>query len=120
MREKARKILEGYGVPVNGVSFSTENCRRIISADASGDIYSLRLLKCGSRSSNRTQRWRDLRQRILQERGLECASCGITPDSIMHVHIDHIKPKSKYPELEYDESNLQVLCKWCNFAKAAR
>jgi hypothetical protein len=34
-------------------------------------------------------------------------------------HIDHIKPRSKYPELELDEDNLQVLCKDCNYGKGA-
>lgn len=31
--------------------------------------------------------------------------------------VDHIKPVALFPKLEYDESNLQVLCKWCNKVK---
>jgi len=31
--------------------------------------------------------------------------------------VDHIKPVALYPELEFEASNLQVLCQWCNKVK---
>lgn len=34
------------------------------------------------------------------------------------MHVDHIKPRSKYPHLAYDVNNLQVLCQDCNFGKS--
>ncbi|RYZ77711.1 MAG: hypothetical protein EOP05_00795 [Proteobacteria bacterium] len=34
------------------------------------------------------------------------------------MHVDHIKPRSKYPHLELEFSNLQVLCRQCNFGKS--
>jgi 5-methylcytosine-specific restriction endonuclease McrA len=34
------------------------------------------------------------------------------------IHIDHIKPRSKYPELELEFDNLQVLCATCNVKKS--
>ncbi len=33
------------------------------------------------------------------------------------LHVDHIKPRSKYPELALDPANVQVLCQDCNFGK---
>jgi 5-methylcytosine-specific restriction endonuclease McrA len=33
------------------------------------------------------------------------------------MHVDHIKPRSKYPHLALRESNLQVLCEACNLGK---
>ena len=36
------------------------------------------------------------------------------------LHIDHIRPRSIFPELSLDPSNLRVLCRICNFKKAAR
>lgn len=33
-------------------------------------------------------------------------------------HVDHIKPRSKYPYLELDGNNLQILCKKCNQDKS--
>jgi 5-methylcytosine-specific restriction endonuclease McrA len=34
------------------------------------------------------------------------------------MHVDHILPRSKFPELELDIDNLQVLCEECNLAKS--
>ncbi|RYZ77144.1 MAG: HNH endonuclease [Proteobacteria bacterium] len=34
------------------------------------------------------------------------------------MHVDHIKPRSKYPHLELEFSNIQVLCPPCNFGKS--
>ena len=36
------------------------------------------------------------------------------------MHVDHIKPRSKYPRLELDFDNLQVLCEDCNLGKSNR
>jgi 5-methylcytosine-specific restriction endonuclease McrA len=66
----------------------------------------------------RKEDWRALRYRALRMAGGKCQCCGSTPDSSGHpLHVDHIKPKSKYPELAMEFSNLQVLCKDCNFGK---
>lgn len=45
-----------------------------------------------------------------------CPKC----DRIMYkgfASIDHIKPKSKYPELIFEYSNLEVICLTCNNEK---
>lgn len=59
--------------------------------------------------------WYILRKEIFRLQGVHCLKCG----SGDKLNIDHIKPKSKYPELEYDLDNLQVLCWKCNMRKAA-
>jgi 5-methylcytosine-specific restriction endonuclease McrA len=41
--------------------------------------------------------------------------CGETKGEF---HIDHIKPRSKFIELELCIDNLQVLCKSCNLEKS--
>jgi hypothetical protein len=61
--------------------------------------------------------WSPIRKKIIGKYGSTCMKCKTKPSSIRDVHVDHIKPKSKYPELKYDKSNLQVLCKKCNFEK---
>lgn len=58
--------------------------------------------------------WRDLRYRVIREQGRKCAACGRTDGEL---HVDHIKPRSKFPELELVQSNLQVLCRACNLGK---
>lgn len=39
--------------------------------------------------------------------------CGMIPPS-GKIHVDHIKPSSKYPKLALILDNLQVLCQYCN------
>lgn len=34
------------------------------------------------------------------------------------MHVDHIKPRSKYPKEELNPKNLQVLCPNCNYSKS--
>ena len=43
--------------------------------------------------------------------------CGASGKQTV-LHVDHIKPRSKYPELALDPNNLQVLCKDCNLGKS--
>ena len=64
-----------------------------------------------------TPRWRALRYRVLREEGRRCFCCGASGKDI-EVHVDHIKPRSLFPELEWERSNLQVLCKDCNLGKS--
>ena len=45
-----------------------------------------------------------------------CQGCGKKKD-IEDTDIDHIKPFSRYPELKWRESNLQLLCRNCNNTK---
>ena len=61
--------------------------------------------------------WKGLRYKVLNKYGRKCMCCGGEPPNVRLV-VDHIKPRSKYPELEMDESNLQVLCNDCNMGKS--
>ena len=63
-----------------------------------------------------TVRWRKLRSLIIKrDKGL-CQRCfikyGIINGEDLQVH--HIKPRVKYPELMFEESNLITLCRTCN------
>lgn len=63
-----------------------------------------------------SREWQVLRYKALKVYGHECALCGAGHGPM---HVDHIKPRSKYPELALVFENLQVLCKACNFGKGA-
>lgn len=65
-----------------------------------------------------TYEWRKLRYKVLLKYGRKCACCGATPEDGRQVHVDHIKPRKKYPELALEFSNLQVLCGECNHGKS--
>lgn len=63
--------------------------------------------------------WRDLRFKILRKFGMACMACGRNRKTHgVILHVDHIKPRSKYPQLELDPENLQVLCEDCNIGKS--
>lgn len=61
--------------------------------------------------------WRALRMRVLLRCGARCQCCGQSAKDGVVIHVDHIKPRRKYPELALVESNLQVLCEVCNHGK---
>lgn len=61
----------------------------------------------------KVKKWFRLRARVLATYGAKCMKCG----SVENIEVDHIKPKSKFPELQWVFENLQVLCRECNVAK---
>jgi 5-methylcytosine-specific restriction endonuclease McrA len=63
-----------------------------------------------------SQEWRVLRYKALKLHGRKCQLCGATDVTL---HVDHIKPRSKFPQLELRLDNLQVLCADCNIGKGA-
>lgn len=62
--------------------------------------------------------WHRLRYDALRRANGCCELCGMSKADGVIIQVDHIKPRSKYPELELDPSNLQVLCKPCNMGKS--
>lgn len=71
--------------------------------------------KSTKRSRNNPTRWKALSRRL---RRLQpwCTQCNATE----HLTVDHIVPVSVDPDREFDESNLQVLCKSCNSQKGTK
>lgn len=68
-----------------------------------------------------TKEWRELRWQVLSNSSGQCSVCGRSYK--LHkviLHVDHIFPRSKYPELELTLSNMQVLCEDCNLGKGAK
>lgn len=65
-----------------------------------------------------SQEWKELRYEVLKERGRRCECCGAGKDDGATVQVDHVKPRSKYPELALEKTNLQVLCEPCNLGKS--
>ncbi len=77
----------------------------------------IRALKQGREPNGfyETEEWQQLRYRVLRTYGRKCMLCGATN---CELHVDHIKPRSKYPELSLAFDNLQVLCRLCNLGKS--
>mgnify|MGYP003331277246 CR=1 FL=1 len=69
----------------------------------------------------RTREWRNLRWSFISRQNGKCQVCGRTHKQHgVTMHVDHIKPRSKYPELELDKNNLQLLCEECNLGKGSK
>lgn len=64
--------------------------------------------------------WRAVRYEALKRCGAACQCCGAKAAKNSPLHVDHIKPRSKFPDLQLEVSNLQVLCEDCNMGKGAR
>ncbi len=58
--------------------------------------------------------WELLRRKALRTYGCKCMKCGAEK---CEMHVDHIKPRSRFPNLQFEFSNLQVLCRNCNMEK---
>ena len=65
----------------------------------------------------KSREWLELRYRVLRKSSAKCMLCGASSRERI-LHVDHIKPISKFPELILDENNLQVLCDQCNLGKS--
>ena len=65
-----------------------------------------------------SREWKELRYEAIRVNGGKCQCCGRSPlDHGIVLHVDHIKPKSLFPKLAFELSNLQVLCEDCNIGK---
>ncbi|MGI9486842.1 MAG: HNH endonuclease [Geminicoccaceae bacterium] len=64
--------------------------------------------------------WRRVRLRALKRDGARCVGCGRGSSDGVTLEVDHIKPKSQYPNLMYDLANLQTLCYDCHRPKGTR
>lgn len=62
--------------------------------------------------------WKAIRYKVLKNSRGRCCLCGRTAsEANAPLHVDHIVPRSKSPNLELEEANLQVLCADCNLGK---
>lgn len=67
-----------------------------------------------------TEEWQRVRYEVLRRSEGCCMLCKRQAYKSNPLHVDHIKPRSKYPELALTISNLQVLCRQCNLGKSNR
>ena len=61
--------------------------------------------------------WNIIRKQVIKKEGRVCAECGHPIRKYSDITVDHIKPRSKYPELSLKTENLRVLCRSCNSRK---
>lgn len=66
-----------------------------------------------------TPEWRAIREVIIRRDGRTCRKCSCHIILEFDLTVDHIRPRSRFPELALDATNLQVLCRSCNASKGA-
>jgi 5-methylcytosine-specific restriction endonuclease McrA len=67
----------------------------------------------------RSMKWRQLRYLALRNTDGRCQACGACAADGVKMHVDHIKPRSRFPELALSLDNLTVLCEDCNIGKGS-
>lgn len=70
--------------------------------------------KASKKSFYSSWEWKELRFATLKRYGAICMLCK----SDKNIVVDHILPRSKFPHLELDRGNTQVLCNDCNMGKS--
>lgn len=66
-----------------------------------------------------SKEWRQVRYQVIKKHGGGCMACGRSKkDHGIVIHVDHIEPRSKRPELALCFDNLQLLCEDCNMGKS--
>jgi 5-methylcytosine-specific restriction endonuclease McrA len=113
--ELQRQIAEAYGVTtVQQTGFTKHVGKKHMPL---AELRSLQREKRKARVAfEKSAEWKALKAEFMKTVPHVCVQCGAKS----RLHVDHIKPKSKYPELALEMTNLQLLCKDCNFEKAAR
>lgn len=112
----------------NGVQHTQQFCRlcKVVTYLPRGSTQKEIILKAAevrskgleriySKSFHTSRKWQELRYKVFKKYGKICMCCN---SSDGRMHVDHIKPRSKYPELALNMSNLQVLCEACNLGKS--
>ncbi|GJJ27854.1 HNH endonuclease [Bacillus velezensis] len=60
---------------------------------------------------------KDIKTKLLKETHGKCAYCESKITHVSYLHIEHILPKKKFPDLTYSWENLTLACPKCNLNK---
>lgn len=83
------------------------------------DIYILDLSKgINTKYSGKKYQHEEIKIALKNETHSKCAYCESKFEHVEYGHIDHIKPKSKYPSEIYEWENLTLACTNCNTRKS--
>ena len=72
-----------------------------------------------SEEKRKHEKWRhpEIKSALVEETKAKCAYCEGYIEDVSFPHVEHIKPKSKFPELAHLWENLTIACAACNIAK---
>jgi len=99
------EVLKAAAIELLSRGFLNEALARNKKTTRAGDFYS-------------SKQWASVRYAALIRADGRCKCCGASAADGARLHVDHIKPRSKFPELALSLDNMQVLCDMCNVAKS--
>jgi len=108
-KKNFRKFLEMLGVYRHGLSINKQI--EAMYLDIEND-----LITKPEAGFYLSMDWISLRYQVIEKYGKVCMRCNST----CCIAVDHIKPRSLFPELSLDFDNMQVLCRSCNSKKSNR
>ncbi len=97
-----KQISAKLNLPINTVYKLISNVRR----ESYGKTTETLVYKTA-----KYQEWRSL---VLKRDGNKCVHCGSKGSRANPLQVDHIKPRSLYPELSLTVSNGRTLCMFCH------
>ena len=103
--EKKDALRHEVAVELLSQGFLNTALGRKLKTTRAGDFY-------------QSRDWASIRYAALIRSDGRCSCCGASRSDGAVLHVDHIKPRSKFPELALSLDNLQVLCNLCNIAKS--
>ena len=115
LKEISRRLAFGLDLPPEAVAYAKGQ-----SLDAP-DIT--RPKQAPSKKRGRTdfyssRAWRNVRYQAIKRADGNCEACDRSPKEGVVLHADHVKPRSKYPHLALEVTNIQILCEDCNMGKS--
>ncbi|OSC30705.1 hypothetical protein B8W69_06625 [Mycobacterium vulneris] len=73
----------------------------------------------GTPDEKKHEKWRhpSIKAQLNEDSAGKCVYCESTMGHICYPHVDHIKPKSAFPQLAHIWANLAWACQMCNIQK---
>ena len=97
-----------------------ERCaRRPVAVGWDERVRPRRAYKPRNKARRKPTAWEKLSKSFLA-RNPTCVACALQGKVRPARHSDHVRPWKWYPELRYEESNLQALCVACHAKKSGR
>lgn len=116
--ERKREKKKTYGAKKRKQKAARQKINRAKRALDTTPRYVPYLVKKYGATFYTTETWVKVRYEALRRSNKCCALCGSGASKGSPLHVDHIKPRSRYPELALSLENLQVLCGPCNMGKS--
>lgn len=119
INDMAREILEFKGAVIKPSIALVKQALVFLKSEPEYEVEKLKDF-VSSKQFYGSWEWKKVRYKAIKRCGQRCLCCGWRPGDtkVGFLVVDHIKPKSKYPELCLEVTNLQVLCNDCNMGKS--